>query len=434
MRFEDILPTLENIFKKYEKTLPLKKNLNNFFVNRDLYGRITLVWDAEILQDIYSSSSEQLSALCEDISKNLDPYSRPSDQLIIAGNFPFTSEKAGAVEFSFGKEFPFNVVDRMLTESNWSSWSDSDELSAKMAVFYSIKGGVGRSTAVAAAAWFLARRGKKVMVVDMDLESPGISTSLLPADRRTEYGLLDWLVEDAVGNGGEVIESLSAFSPLAAECAGEIVVIPAHGGQDKDYIAKLGRAWLPRIADGSRIPWPVRIRNLLKELASRHQPDCILIDARAGLDEIASACVLDFAPKLVLLFALDGIQTWTGYSMLFHHWNKIGHVKDIRTSLQMIAAMIPNYPDTRPYVHKLRENAWDCFTQNLYDDQPSTGADAFSFDIADEEAPHSPWLINWNQGLSSMQQLYTLHLALDETQIEANFPFIKNFYNYFWEK
>ena len=41
--------------------------------------------------------------------------------------------------------------------------------------FYSFKGGVGRSLAVMNVAYTLAGRGRHVLVVDMDLEAPGLS-------------------------------------------------------------------------------------------------------------------------------------------------------------------------------------------------------------------------------------------------------------------
>src|SRR5229473_1921955 len=41
--------------------------------------------------------------------------------------------------------------------------------------FYSYKGGVGRSMAVMNVAYTLAGRGRHVLVVDMDLEAPGLS-------------------------------------------------------------------------------------------------------------------------------------------------------------------------------------------------------------------------------------------------------------------
>jgi len=46
----------------------------------------------------------------------------------------------------------------------------------------------------------LLRTGKRVLVLDLDLESPGLSSSLLPPDRQPMYGITDWLIEDLVDN------------------------------------------------------------------------------------------------------------------------------------------------------------------------------------------------------------------------------------------
>src|SRR5215207_8752525 len=45
---------------------------------------------------------------------------------------------------------------------------------SSIVTFYSYKGGVGRSMAVANIAVLLARRGLKVLAVDFDLEAPGL--------------------------------------------------------------------------------------------------------------------------------------------------------------------------------------------------------------------------------------------------------------------
>jgi MinD-like ATPase involved in chromosome partitioning or flagellar assembly len=44
----------------------------------------------------------------------------------------------------------------------------------KIVTFYSYKGGTGRTMALANTAWILASNGKKVLVVDWDLDSPGL--------------------------------------------------------------------------------------------------------------------------------------------------------------------------------------------------------------------------------------------------------------------
>lgn len=432
MVFDGMLTELERIFLRHDGTLSLRENRDSFYINRDLRGRAALVWDAASLERMDEKHRAALAALCADIADTLGNHAFPAERMPLVSDAPFTDEQKGAVVFTSGESLPFTVADRMLTESSWSSRAADDTISDKMVVFYSIKGGVGRSTALAAAAWHFTQRGKKVMAVDMDLESPGLSSSLLPEERRPEYGLLDWLVEDAVDNGDEVLDRLFATSPLADGSRGEIVVIPAHGKQYGDYIAKMGRAWMHRMDGEKRISWPQRLRDLLRKLDERHRPDCILIDARAGLDEIASAGVLDLAPRLALLFALEGTQTWAGYSILFKHWNTIGQAANIRESLQMIAAMIPPRENKQPYMQQLSEQSWDCFVKYLYDPLPEGRNDAFSFDLSDEAAPHIPWPIHWNQGLSAMRQLHTLDATLDAAQMAAVFPFSANLYAFFF--
>ena len=200
MIFDSILASLEDIFLHYDNDLSLREHSQLFFINRDLRGRVALVWDADSLEQMDKSRRTVLSEVCKDISKKLGKHAIPAARMPITGFAPFTAEQAEAVTYTWGRNFPFTVVERLQTESSWSKRANEDSLSNKIIVFYSIKGGVGRSTALAAAAWHFAQRGKRVMVVDMDLESPGLSSSLLPEDRRPEYGLIDWLVEDNYGS------------------------------------------------------------------------------------------------------------------------------------------------------------------------------------------------------------------------------------------
>src|SRR5580692_217622 len=44
----------------------------------------------------------------------------------------------------------------------------------QIVTFYSYKGGTGRTMALANTAWILASNGLKVLVVDWDLDSPGL--------------------------------------------------------------------------------------------------------------------------------------------------------------------------------------------------------------------------------------------------------------------
>ena len=61
--------------------------------------------------------------------------------------------------------------------------------------FYSFKGGVGRTLALANVAVHLARRGRRVLVVDFDLEAPGLDTFPPLRPEEPVPGLVDYVVE-----------------------------------------------------------------------------------------------------------------------------------------------------------------------------------------------------------------------------------------------
>jgi len=46
-------------------------------------------------------------------------------------------------------------------------------MNGQIITFYSYKGGTGRSMALANIAWILASNGKRVLIIDWDLEAPG---------------------------------------------------------------------------------------------------------------------------------------------------------------------------------------------------------------------------------------------------------------------
>lgn len=158
MIFDNILNKLEDIFLHHNEALCLQRRRSLFFVNRDLRGRIALVWDAASREQMDEELRAALAALCTEIADTLGKHALPAAHMPLVSEAPFTADQQGAVVFTYGERSPFTVVDRMLTESSWSSRATEDSLSEKMIVFYSIKGGVGRSTALAVAAWYRGAR------------------------------------------------------------------------------------------------------------------------------------------------------------------------------------------------------------------------------------------------------------------------------------
>src|ERR1700759_1586101 len=79
--------------------------------------------------------------------------------------------------------------------------------------FYSYKGGTGRTMAVANTAWLLASNGLRVLVIDWDLESPGLHRYFHP-----------FLVDKDLSASSGVIDMIRDFASAAME--------PGHGDDD----------------------------------------------------------------------------------------------------------------------------------------------------------------------------------------------------------
>lgn len=423
--FDKILPVLVEIFRSELGSLAA---LGSVLINRDLNGRVRLIISGHLEND--SDAQAALRQITESMMKKLAPHAFPAERAVIYEpeletlldrentKFPLTyrEEIDGRVQENIVPNV--YVVDRLLSETSWTTISKETQGKAKRVVFFSIKGGVGRSTALAVSAWALAEQGKRVLVLDLDLESPGLSSALLPDGRRPHYGITDWLLEDLVNNGQTVFDDMVVSSSVSHN--GEILVVPAHGQEPGEYLAKLGRAWMPKVGkDGSREIWSARLNRLLDQFEARYQPDVVLIDSRAGIDEISSACITDLGANLILLFALEGSQTWMGYRILFDYWHTVGVIPEIRERLQMVCALIPE-TEREAYLQVMREKAWSLMSEACYEEIAPGAAEIaeWSFDIDDEDAPHALWPIDWHR---SFYVLPSLHdrlngVALDEVK------------------
>ena len=284
---------------------------------------------------------------------------------------------------------------------------------------HSVKGGVGRSTTAAVLAWYLARNGQRVLVVDLDLESPGLSSALLEPDRRPDFGVTDWFVEALVGEDEHVLERMTATPRWAQDFDGDVRIVPAHGREAGEYLAKLGRVYM----DAADEPWTARLARLLAGLETAVEPDVVVMESRSGLHDIAATTVTDLGAQ-VLLFATDSESNWTDYRVLFRHWQRHGLAARIRERLSIVSALTPDL-DTENYLQRFREHAWDLFREHLYDEVlASDDSDLFSFDLQDEGAPHDPLVIHWTRGLAAGASLRHLETAA-ATVGQAYTPFLR---------
>jgi len=181
--------------------------------------------------------------------------------------------------------------------------------------FYSYKGGVGRTLALGNVAWEAALRGKRVVVIDFDLEAPGIP-KLIPfrdpvkvhlEDRKNKSGGLFEFIQYFQRN--QIITSLVDFyaaEPIIDddfEQGGEIFIVPA-GYEDfeyKDTLQAFNWEKFYEKENGNEL-----FHNFRDAVAFQFDdPDLVLIDSRTGLTDIGGICTLLLPDKVVVLTGLN---------------------------------------------------------------------------------------------------------------------------------
>ena len=184
---------------------------------------------------------------------------------------------------------------RDMTEPPWQ-WT-GERRQSPILVFYSFKGGVGRSTALASFAIQRARVGERVVVIDFDLDAPGVGV-LLAADKlgtTASWGGLDYLLERAY-EPVDLRDYYHACRQSAVTQSGEILVFPA-GCLNGDYLGKLARVDFEMPVGDTTGP----LVQLLHQVRDEFQPDWILLDTRTGLSESSGMLLGGLAPFVLPL-------------------------------------------------------------------------------------------------------------------------------------
>lgn len=314
VRFDDSLPQL---IASLKAVYPGDLSAAEHIVIRDFEGRLAIILnfpEAVLTADIL----ERLNCA---VAKDLGPYARLDNPVRgwDALGISKIIEEAETVPALHIDSVSIRILDRRIVGADWMIHPVLEPDAIPRIAFISIKGGVGRSTALSIAATHLAQRGLRVLTVDLDLEAPGLGSTLLKPDELPTYGVVDWLVENGIsGTDGT----------FRADCIGKsslldgISVVPAFGSKTRahpaDALAKIARASLEDMRDGTSVPLHAQLLEMLKSFEATSDYDVVLIDGRAGLHETTAAPVLGLGAK-VLLFGINEPQTFQGYAFLLAH-------------------------------------------------------------------------------------------------------------------
>jgi cellulose biosynthesis protein BcsQ len=336
MTFDDVLPTLVRVCEK----TPGFVDLNRCCIVRDLTGRVRLLIDPAT-----NGSTVDLDALTRELKRELwDYFAAPiwstaatrQEEKRLAGAIFNQSRTIRWPEAAY--DDLQTGVKGVLARSNWykferrlskHEWLESNDTLVPWALgngpaivtFYSFKGGVGRTTTLMACAWQLARAGQRVIVIDLDLEAPGVGLAL---GAKAQRGVVDFLVDHLATKNADLDGCVVPADELGPD-KNRVLVVPA-GNLGPKYLEKLARLDFmgasphagPAHSDASPIEDAMRV--LLKKLktysfstgqpgSGRETADYIFIDARAGLHDLAGLSL----HRLAHVDVLSGRTSEQGY-------------------------------------------------------------------------------------------------------------------------
>jgi MinD-like ATPase involved in chromosome partitioning or flagellar assembly len=315
VRFDDSLPLLAGVIRSELGA----DALENGTVLRDAVGCLSF-FAAQPLDEV------TIGRLSLKLREALGAYARPDRVVAGAEDYGSAVVRAdpSALIVAVGSDKrSIRLVDRRLVGADWLHAPSAPAPPPARFVFASLKGGVGRSTALAVVAAHLASQGKRVLVVDLDMEAPGLGPLLLTTETLPEFGIIDALVENGLSGLDErFYADLVGPSDLANK-SGKIDVIPALGQRSlnnpADVLAKIARAYAENVRpDGTVVTLLDQVRAIIDHFADPTRYDAILVDARAGLHETTASAVLGLGAD-VLLFGLDEPQTFQGYALMLAH-------------------------------------------------------------------------------------------------------------------
>jgi cellulose biosynthesis protein BcsQ/tetratricopeptide (TPR) repeat protein len=192
---------------------------------------------------------------------------------------------------------------------------------AKIITFYSFKGGAGRTMAMANIAWIMASQGKSVLVVDWDLEAPGLHlyyAKYIPiADLSYGAGILDMFTAFAdAANSDEALSEDTLRGLHDVHTNFERYSVDVHhpfpqggklhyigpGRMDGGYASRLhGFDWGTfQTSDDGR-----EFLAALRDRMHGSDYDYILIDSRTGFSEGAGICTLALPDTVVIGLAMN---------------------------------------------------------------------------------------------------------------------------------
>ena len=165
--------------------------------------------------------------------------------------------------------------------------------------FYSYKGGVGRSFALANAAVILAQWGLKVLSVDWDIEAPGLSHYFGQFISNSSLGVVDFLTDCR----NETLKPWGKYTQIVdiPDCRGTLALMPAAAAGGNDY------ARIVQELNWDTLYTEHNLGSHLEEMRADWIKafDIVLIDSRTGITDFSGITTVQLPDVLVFFFTAN---------------------------------------------------------------------------------------------------------------------------------
>jgi cellulose biosynthesis protein BcsQ len=165
--------------------------------------------------------------------------------------------------------------------------------------FYSYKGGVGRSFAVANIAVILAQWGARVLAVDWDIEAPGLNHFFAEAAPSHPAGVLDF-IEDC--RKGEPRSWDAYATPLTLQDGTQgLKLMPAMASSGADYTDRVQHLDWDELYEKHK--FGARLEAMRAQWVEKF--DFVLVDSRTGVTDFSGLLTAQLPDVLAFMFTAN---------------------------------------------------------------------------------------------------------------------------------
>ena len=227
----------------------------------------------------------------------------------------------------FNRKTSFEGVTRRLENAFGKYAPIKNEDLPPVISFYSYKGGVGRSTTLAALASYHARKqGAKVLILDCDFEAPGLINffGMNEDDWAAKGGIVEYLTDISYLTDDSRVDISQYIHTISTSASRD--PLGYAGEKGTIYVMNAGNMSIKNIEDKDNVPKDLRthqddylhglaridfsnsdyiveqFQRLLRNAQEKYRPDIILIDSRTGFNDVFNNIVLRLSSIVVGIF------------------------------------------------------------------------------------------------------------------------------------